>query len=56
MNGEFWWQTLKEKDVTAIEWEDVDWSRVDEERDQCDRLGMLFCSMAVVSVLGWLKK
>ena len=34
MNGEFWWQNLKEKYVTAIGWEDVNWRGVDEERDQ----------------------
>jgi hypothetical protein len=61
MNGEVWWQNLKEKDVTAIGWEGVNWSRVGGEREGpvsilCDRLGMPSRSMAVVSFLGWLKK
>lgn len=30
-----WWQNLKEKDVTAIGWENVNWSGVNEESDQC---------------------
>lgn len=47
---------IEGKNVTTIGWEEVNWSLVDDERDQCDRLGMPSRSMVVVSVLGWLNK